>query len=52
MAMTTLGEAIDLLKEAEIFKMNKREVVIDSLIVAKDGHMTREWMDKFKDLFL
>jgi hypothetical protein len=51
MAMATLEEAIDLLKEAGMFKVNKREVVIDGLVAARDGHMTREWMDRFRGLF-
>jgi len=52
MAMATLEEAIGLLKEAGMFKVNEREVVIDSMVAARDGHMTKEWMDKFRNLFL
>ena len=52
MAMATLEEAIGLLKKAGMFKLNKREVVIDGMVVARDGHMTKEWMDKFRDLFM
>ena len=42
MAMATLEEAIGLLKEVGMFKVNEREVVIDSMVVASDGHMTKE----------
>jgi len=52
MAMATLEEAISLLKEVGMFKTNEREVMIDGMIAAKDGHITKEWMDKFRDLFL
>src|SRR3984957_10247705 len=52
MAMATLEEAIGLLKEMGMFKVNEREVVIDGMVAAIDGHMTKEWMDKFRDLFL
>jgi hypothetical protein len=51
-AMATLEEAIDLLKEVGMFKVNEREVVIDGLIVARDSYMTKEWMDKFQGLSL
>ena len=50
--MATLEEAIGLLKEVGMFKVNEREVVIDGIVVARDGCMTKEWMDKFRDLFL
>jgi len=52
MAMATLEEAISLLKEVGMFKANEREVMIDSMIAARDGCMTKEWMDKFRDLFM
>jgi len=52
MAIATLEEAISLLKEADIFKVNEREVIIDGMIAARNGHMTKEWMDKFRDLFI
>ena len=35
-----------------MFKVNKREVVIDSMVAARDGCMTKEWMDEFRDLFM
>jgi len=35
-----------------MFKVNERKVVIDGMVVARDGHMTKEWMDKFRDLFI
>src|SRR3984957_3068893 len=52
MVMATLEEAISLLKEVGMFKANEREVMIDSMIAARDGCMTKEWMDKFRDLFM
>src|ERR1700722_628332 len=52
MAMATLEEAIGLLKEAGMFKMNEREVVIDGMVAARDSHMTKGWTDKFRDLFI
>ena len=52
MAMATLEEAISLLKEVGMFKVNEREVMIDGMIAARDGCMTKEWMDKFRDLFM
>jgi len=52
MAMATLEEAIGLLKEAGMFKANEREVMIDGMIAARDGCMTKEWMDKFRNLFM
>ena len=52
MAMATLEEAIGLLKEAGMFKVNEREVVIDGMVAARDSRMTKEWMDKFRDLFM
>jgi len=52
MAMATLEEAISLLKEVGMFKVNEREVMIDGMIAARNGHMTKEWMDKFRNLFM
>ena len=40
-AMATLEEGIDLLKEEGMFKVNERKVVIDGMVVARDGHMTK-----------
>ena len=51
MAMATLEEAISLLKEMGMFKVNEREVMIDGMIAARDGRITKEWIDKFRDLF-
>ena len=50
--MATLEKAISLLKEAGMFKVNERKVMIDGMIAARDSHMTKEWMDKFRDLFI
>ena len=40
--MATLVEAIDLLKEAGMLKANEREVVIDGMVAARDGCITKE----------
>jgi uncharacterized protein YecA (UPF0149 family) len=50
-AWSALGEVIGLLKKAGMV-VDKKELVVDGLVVTKDGCMTWEWIDKFRDLYL
>src|SRR3984957_20970760 len=51
-AMATLEEGIDLLKEEGMFKVNERKVVIDGMVVARDGNRRKEKMDNLGGLFI
>jgi hypothetical protein len=50
-AWSALGEVIGLLKEAGMV-VDEKELVVDGLVATKNGRMTREWIGKFRDLYL